>query len=72
MKSKRTKMDITLHEMSKKTKVSISFLSQIENCKANCPEYLTKKIAKMLLCEPDTLFRTGKESRAYRVAKKGR
>ena len=72
MKVKRGKMDITLDELSEMTGVSISFLCQIENGKDNCPKYLTNKIAAILRCEPDTLFKTVIKRKVYYMARKGR
>lgn len=72
MKARRRKLNITLHELSDLTGVSKSFLSQIENAKDNCPVWLMEKIAEVLRCKSDTVFKPVVERKTRYVVRRAR
>ena len=74
MKKRRMKQDLTQEELGddKRVNVSKGWISQIENGKDNCPEWLAKAIASVLRCNVDTLFKTVAERKTRYVARSGR
>ena len=52
------------------SKVSRSYINNIEKGTNNCPEWLAEAIAKVLRCDVDTLFKTVVERKSRYIARK--
>ena len=50
-------MDIYQVELAEMVGVSKGFMSQVESGEKECSLWLVEKIAKVLRCDPDTLFK---------------
>ena len=70
IKKHRMKMDITQVELADLAGVSKGYMSQIENSKDNCADWLALAIAAVLRCDVDTLFKTVVERKSRYVVRK--
>ena len=70
IKRHRVKRNLTQYELGDEVGISKGWISQIENGKDNCPKWLAEKIAKVLRCDVDTLFKTVVERKSRYIARK--